>query len=321
MHSEAYNLLHIEDDEADALIVKETLGQTRNYNIRHVPTMREALKEVSNNNYNVVLLDLNLPDIAGIDNVRCIREESPDLPIVVVTSVDNENWAEDVLKAGAQEYVVKGYCNGPILNRIIQSSIFRKQIENRLYEQTHYDEGTGLPNSFFFRGMAKTAMAKAKRWNRQEAFMFIDMENMKQITKDHGKEFSQQLIIEIANRIKENLRESDFMAHYTNSSFSICLDNNQDHELKSRTITVAHKLLKVMEAPFSIKGRQVKVSVKIGMALYPDAGQDFNAMMKNVEVAMSFLRVNSNLQYCFAKNLQEKPIAATISKHASNLLY
>lgn len=306
MNTLAVNLLHVEDDAADALIVKETLNQVQNYQIRHVPTIRDALKEINSSDFNAVLLDLNLPDVTGIDNVKCIREESPDLPIIVVTSVDNENWASEVLKAGAQEYVVKGYCNGPILNRIIHSSIFRKQMENRLYEQTHYDEGTGLPNSFFFRGMAKAAMAKARRWDKQEAFMFLEIENFKQITKDFGKEFSQQLLLEIATRMKSHLRQSDFMSHHKSNSFSIYLDNNHEHALRARTAIVAQKLLHLMDEPFRINNQEIKVIIKIGMALYPDSGQDFNDMMQNVEVAMNFLRMNNDISYCFAKNLQNR---------------
>jgi len=304
------DILHVEDDAADAIIFKEALNKQvsnhENYKITRVETMKDALKELYCNHYSAILLDLNLPDLRGIDNVKCIRAENAELPIVVLTSVDNNKWADDVLRAGAQEYLVKGHCTGAILQRIIHSSISRKQIENKLYRQAHYDALTGLPNALYFRDMLKTTLCRAKRWNRQEAFLFVDIENFKNINRTFGQEFGDCLLMDIAARLKQNLRESDFIARYSGDTFAVHLDKDNDENIKSRCMMIAQKIADFMKTPFHIEGNDLQVSVNVGMALSPEAGEDYKTIMENMEVAMHFLKVNHKTQFCFAKNLHEK---------------
>jgi len=310
MVSACLDILHVEDDATDAVIFKEALNKdnysSNVYNITRVETMSDALKSMYNNHYSVILLDLNLPDLRGLDNVKCIRAENPELPIVVLTSLDSNKLADDVLNAGAQEYVVKGHCNGQVLNRIIHSSISRKHIENKLYQQAHYDELTGLPNKLFFRDVMKTTLTRAKRWDRQEAFLFVDIENFKSINQTFGEELGDCLLMDIAARIKENLRDSDFIARYRGNTFAIHLDKDNNENIKSRCMMVAEKVLNFMDAPFLIEDNTVKVSANVGISLYPEAGEDYNQIMENMEVAMHFLKVNEKTRYCFAKNLHQK---------------
>ncbi|NCT41486.1 MAG: diguanylate cyclase [Alphaproteobacteria bacterium] len=302
-------ILHVEDDATDAVIFKEALsrnaGSKEVFAITRVETMGAAIKEVYSNEYSAVLLDLNLPDLRGIDNVKCLRAENPLVPIVVLTSVDSDNWANEVLEAGAQEYLVKGHCTGQILSRVIQSSISRKKIENKLFEQAHYDELTGLPNKLFFRDTLNASLARAKRRKNQEAFFFMDIENFKTINRTFGEDLGNCLLKEVAKRIKDNLRECDFIARYEGDTFAIHLDNENDEKIKSRCMLVAQKIQNFMQDPFELQGSNIRVSVNIAMALYPECGQEFDQIMGNVEVAMHFLKVNNKTKFCFTKNLHD----------------
>lgn len=80
----------------------------------------------------MVLLDMNLPEGCGKKNVELVKKIAPHVPIVCLTSMNCEQMAMEALEAGAQEYIVKGFCNAYIMNRIIRSSIFRKNVENQL---------------------------------------------------------------------------------------------------------------------------------------------------------------------------------------------
>lgn len=303
------NILHVEDDATDAVIFKEALnksgGGKDTFSIKRVETISAAIKEVYCNEYSAILLDLNLSDLRGIDNVKCLRAENPQIPIIVLTSVDSDDWAHDVLNAGAQEYLVKGHCTGPILSRVIQSSISRKNIENKLYQQAHYDELTELPNKLFFRDVLNASLRRAKRRNTQEAFFFVDIENFKTINRTFGEDFGDNLLKDVAARLQDNLRDCDFIARYNGDTFAIHLDNDSEENIKSRCMMVAEKINNFMSTPFTIQDSTVTVPVNIGMALYPEAGEDYTTIMENVEIAMHFLKVNHKTRCCFTKNIHD----------------
>src|SRR5690606_20579770 len=120
------------------------------YNVTHAPTLAKALLRLDKEAYNAVLLDLNLPDGKGIDNLKALKRYNPDMPVIVITGTDDERTALEALREGAQEYIVKNHGDAHVIQRIIQSSIFRKRIENDLFKQAHFDALTGLPNRLSF---------------------------------------------------------------------------------------------------------------------------------------------------------------------------
>lgn len=94
------NILHIEDDFSDATLIKQLLQRASNSNfrsIKNVPKLPEGLKELQTDKYDVVLLDLGLADVTGIDNLKCVRDENPEIPIIVLTGNDSDTLAEEAL--------------------------------------------------------------------------------------------------------------------------------------------------------------------------------------------------------------------------------
>jgi len=128
------NILLVEDNPADADLLQEILEEAEEmpWSLVHVEQLKEALSTVQTNNFDVVLLDLSLPDKQGLGTVAKTHETVPDLPIVVLTGLNDKVTALEALRQGAQDYLVKGKIDSELLTRSIRHAIERSQTLKRL---------------------------------------------------------------------------------------------------------------------------------------------------------------------------------------------
>ena len=130
---EIITILLVEDDDADAgLVIRALRPYTRRFTLTRATSHQEARAFLMRNACDVVLLDLSLPDSFGFDTVRRMRGDVPSLPLVVLTGLDDEDFALQALAAGTQDYLVKGQADGPLVWRAIQHAIARKRLEEQL---------------------------------------------------------------------------------------------------------------------------------------------------------------------------------------------
>lgn len=123
-------MLVVEDDDGDALIVEELLAEALpGARIARSRTFKEALSEL-HMGLDCVLLDLRLPDAEGLDTVVRVRAQAPEIPLIVLTGLDDEAAGAAAVEAGAQDYLVKGHVDGGQLARAIRYSIGRRQAED-----------------------------------------------------------------------------------------------------------------------------------------------------------------------------------------------
>lgn len=126
-------ILLVEDDDADARLVTRSLTPyARRASVARATSLKEARAWLHRNACDVVLLDLSLPDSFGLETVTRLHADAPSLPLVVLTGYDDEDFALDILAHGAQDYLVKGQTDGPLMWRAIQHAIARKRLEEEL---------------------------------------------------------------------------------------------------------------------------------------------------------------------------------------------
>jgi CheY-like chemotaxis protein len=134
MDSAPLKILLVEDNPADADLIGEILDEANEtqWSLVHVERLKEALKCLSENHFDVVLLDLSLPDKQGLGTVAQTYQAAPDLPIVVLTGLNDKVIALEALREGAQDYLVKGKIDSNLLVRAIRHAIERAQTLKRL---------------------------------------------------------------------------------------------------------------------------------------------------------------------------------------------
>jgi signal transduction histidine kinase/DNA-binding NarL/FixJ family response regulator len=127
-------ILLVEDNPGDARLLREALKEVANYQfeLAHVERLSQALVRLRDENFDVVLLDLSLPDGQGLDNLASVRDAAPSVPILVLTGLDDEEIAVRALRVGAQDYLVKGQADGSSVVRAIRYARERKGTEEQI---------------------------------------------------------------------------------------------------------------------------------------------------------------------------------------------
>jgi signal transduction histidine kinase len=129
-------VLLVEDNPGDARLARELLGEVESFKfeLEHVERLADALVALSRTRFDVVLLDLSLPDSQGPEGIAALQKAGPTMPIVVLTGRSDDGVAMDVLKAGADDYLIKGQGDGHLMVRAIRYSIERARARILLVE-------------------------------------------------------------------------------------------------------------------------------------------------------------------------------------------
>lgn len=124
-------VLMIEDNKGDYEIILKLLEKSENaeFELIHSPRLSSGVELLENNSFDVILLDLGLPDSDGLESFNVILKKHPEIPTIILTGLANEETGIQAIKYGAQDYLVKGEFNGKLLVRAIQYAIERKKLE------------------------------------------------------------------------------------------------------------------------------------------------------------------------------------------------
>ncbi len=134
MNSVPLKILLVEDNPADADLLQEFLDESdeTQWSLVHVERLKEALQVLSEDQFDAILLDLSLPDKQGLSTITQTHEAAPDLPIVVLTGLNDRVIALEAVRQGAQDYLVKGKIDSNLLVRAIHHAIERTQTLKKL---------------------------------------------------------------------------------------------------------------------------------------------------------------------------------------------
>jgi signal transduction histidine kinase len=132
--SKSIEMLLIEDSISDARLLQESIlsSGVTDLSVSVAASLRESTDHLKNNHIDAILLDLSLPDSSGLETVQRVRGACPDMPIVVLTGVDDEKTGVEAVRMGAQDYLVKGQADGRLIARSVRYAIERKRAEQEI---------------------------------------------------------------------------------------------------------------------------------------------------------------------------------------------
>ena len=159
----------------------------------------------------------------------------------------------------------------------------RKNAEERIRHMAQYDALTDLPNRALLSDRLHQALSNAKREQKHLALMFIDFDKFKPINDSLGHGTGDKLLVKAALRMQRCMRESDTVARIGGDEFVVLLPNIEA-ELDAKI--VAEKIRQAVELPFEIEEYTLNISVSIGIAIYPEHGEDEIELSKNADCAM-----------------------------------
>lgn len=171
-----------------------------------------------------------------------------------------------------------------------------KQSQSQLEHLAHHDSLTDLPNRLLFEDRLEHAITQAKRQKRHLAVLFLDLDRFKNINDSLGHSVGDALLVQVATRLRNLLRENDTAARLGGDEFTILLENLED---PNYTAVVANKILNHLKQPFEIFGRKLHITASIGLSLYPEDGTDVGNLTKNADAAMYQAKESGRNNYRF----------------------
>lgn len=175
--------------------------------------------------------------------------------------------------------------HGTIQNYIglFQDITEQHKAQENIRRLAHHDYLTGLPNRAMLVERAAIELQGAQRYGHRPAILFIDLDRFKPINDQFGHEAGDAVLIEVARRLSERLRESDLICRQGGDEFVVLMP---DHHSTEGLLRLAEKLLQAIEMPYEVAGQRMTLSASIGIATYPEGGETVDDLIRSADAAM-----------------------------------
>ena len=283
--TETLSILVVDDDPDYHLMIEDTLDDAQlNYQATFLTSVSAAMSAIeSGAHYDVILVDYLLRPNTGFDLYTFIKNRNLRIPCILLTNYDTPQLDQDAVRLGIADLIAKTDVKPGILKRSILYAIRDSRQKAQLEFLAHYDPLTGLVNRSLFFDRLGTACSYASRDpDYQFAVLYIDLDFFKSINDTYGHALGDQVLQKFADKLRENLRESDTAARLSGDEFAVLLHG--------ATPPVAHmmaqKLLIKMEKPLVIGSVKISLTISIGIATTKVSGIDDKKLINDADCAL-----------------------------------
>ena len=283
--SKPIDLLLIEDNPEDLLLTKRMLRKAEHtsFNVSHADSLSAGIRRAIEGSLDVILSDLNLPDSSRVETFFKLKLHVPEIPIVVLSGFADEEMSLKAVRAGAQDYLIKGKIDGNILERSLLFAIERKRAEDTINILAYHDSLTGLPSRALFNDRFTMAMADSKRNDKNTALIMLDLDHFKDVNDTFGHDAGDDMLKEVSSRLTSILRQTDTVCRMGGDEFALLIS---DANVKEMIEEVAQRILAAIGKPFSLHGVKAWISASLGIAIYPEDGENLEILFKHADMAM-----------------------------------
>ncbi len=274
MSHQPIGVLIVEDNPADARLIREHLSGAKVtgtlapvFQWVVADRLAAALARLAEGGIDVVLLDLSLPDSQGWDTFVKAQAQAPDVPMVVLTGLDDEAVALQAMQAGAQDYLVKGQMDGSLLSRAVRYAVERHRLRAELRAMALVDPLTGLYNRRGFYALAEQQLRMAGRTGRGLLLFFADMDGLKQINDTAGHVEGDRALQAVAEVLQRAFRASDIVARLGGDEFAVLAIDAPENAAEILTA----RLLESLNMRNTRRDLPETLSLSLGLARYDPA--------------------------------------------------
>jgi two-component system, cell cycle response regulator len=224
------SLLLIEDEPSDRILIQEHLREMPDcFSLDYADNLTKGIAKLKTRTYDLVLLDLGLPEAVGINTFEHFHAQFPDVPVIVLTGLDDELVAVTAVNKGAQDYLNKQEADARLLKRTIRHAIERNRLMQELRNASLADALTSLYNRRGFELLAGQQLKAAARTAQVLNLVFVDIDNMKQINDTLGHQTGDSALVALATLMKNACRSSDIVARLGGDEFAMLLYCNGEY--------------------------------------------------------------------------------------------
>jgi diguanylate cyclase (GGDEF)-like protein len=239
------------------------------------------------------LWELDFCSIAGDGTTRIDENELPLVKarngekfsgqIATYRAPEESSGRVDVILSinGQGLYDTAGSLAGGVITFRDITDIMRKTAE--LEKRAQHDELTLLPNRSLFMSQLEKAIGRSRRNGKPIAVLFIDLDRFKSVNDTLGHDIGDELLRQVGGRLLTNLRVGDFSGRWGGDEFVVCLEDLADAQ---NAAAAAQKLVLVLSEKYQVKASEVYATPSIGIAIYPQSGDDARTLVKAADLAM-----------------------------------
>jgi diguanylate cyclase (GGDEF)-like protein len=303
-------VLLVEDNPSDAFVVSSLLDDIGYvpYLVYHVTSQAAAVLMLARQSFDVCLLDLILPDSSGFSALIDIQNKAPEMPVLILTGVNDTELAKRAVARGAQDYLRKDELEMAVLSRAVDYAIERKRIEKTLFGRANHDALTGLVNRDMFESRLGAALLRSQRSISGTAILFIGLDHFKQINDLYGHDAGDDVLKTVARRLKEVVRAYDTSARFSGDEFAVLLEGIA---CTRDAATVAQKIITTMAVPIPCRDTCVILGTRIGIA-FSDVPVPQEVMMQQADAARQQAKHDGGGVYRFYSEDMQGAAAASL---------
>ncbi|HJW91148.1 MAG TPA: GGDEF domain-containing response regulator [Anaerolineales bacterium] len=208
----------------------------------HAASLSQALEHLNIETFQVILLDLDLPDSQGLATLSQILARAPEVAVVVLSPNDDRQLSLHSLREGAQDFLIKGEVNASHLRRAMLFAIERQRTRVMLQQMSFNDDLTGLLNRRGFLSLAQQQLKIAKRENWELVLLFADLDGLKNINDTFGHPEGDRALRAAGAILQDTFRTSDLVARLGGDEFVVLAINAPAAGVKAITSRLQKKI-------------------------------------------------------------------------------
>lgn len=254
----------------------------------------------------VLLMDLIMPGKSGFDLLAEIRNEPSlrYLPVIVLTAASDSDTKLQALELGATDFLAKPVDPSELSLRLRNALAFKAYQDQLAYN----DSLTGLPNRQLFLERLAWTLRLARRHDKQCALLQIGLDRFKQINDTLGHEMGDEVLKAVSKRLSAALRETDTISMLEDREDAISLSRLAGDEFMVLISEIGHaedasiiarRLLETMKSPLLLGGHELFVTISVGIAMFPQDGEQDTGLLTNVDLAMAQAKLHGRNTYAF----------------------
>ncbi len=217
------------------------------------------------------------------------------MPIVMVTALSDDASVDRAFDVGADDYVTKPI-HWAVLRQRMRLLLERKRATEQIQHQATHDGLTNLPNRTLFMDRLESALAMSRRHKNSIGLLFVDLDRFKWVNDKLGHAARDKLLVDVAARMQDCVRQSDTVARLGGDEFTVILSDASE---VANLTTVVEKILDKLQQPFELAGEEVTISGSIGVTVHPQDGLDVETLLNNADNAMYVAKKMGRNRYCF----------------------
>ncbi|MDT5157450.1 MAG: hypothetical protein QOH51_1807 [Acidobacteriota bacterium] len=307
------HILVIDDDPEIRSIVCGMLSES--YNCKEASSAEDALSILKKEKYGLVISDINMDGISGLEMTRQVRAIAPDTVVMIISGEQTIESAIEALRVGAFDYIMKPFdfvhVEGAVRRALEHHSLLaaKRRHENHLEELVrqrtaelnhlaYHDALTDLPNRTLFEDRLTQALILAERNHQALGVLFLSLDGFNNVHDTLGHAIGGRLLQKVAERLRLGAHQGETVARFEGDEFALLATQIGGTEGEN-VVEVIFQINESLQLPFIIDDQELFITVSIGISLYPNDGADAATLLKNANAALYRAREQGGNNYQF----------------------